>query len=99
MKKEFNQKELDEFLKNIKEFGSDLGRIIDGLDIPDEMKAILAQKAVELIDKPEELEAYARDLLIVYLDEKVIEMDPEYQKELERIDRETEEEINKILNE
>jgi len=93
-----NKADLKEFENKIKDLGSAIGEVIAGLDVPEEIKEILAQKAIDLIEQPEEFREYALSLLTAYVEDQMIEQDPEYQAELARIDKETEEEIEKILN-
>jgi hypothetical protein len=90
--------DLKQIEKDLESTGQAIGEVIDKLDLPNEIKEILAQKAVELVDKPEELKEYAINLLSAYLQNKIIEEDPEYQKKVAEIDQKTQKKIEKILN-
>ncbi len=93
-----HKSDLLEIQKEIERGGANLARMILELDIPPEYKDILIGKIIDLADNPEEMIKFSEKILEEFLFEKVLENDEEYQKEIEEINKETEEDIKKIFN-
>ncbi len=93
-----NDQEIEKIQSILEKTGSGIAELISNLDIPMEYKEILIQKSIELVDEPKELAEFAQKLLEEYILQKAVEDDSEYKEGLKKIDQETKEEINNIIN-
>ena len=85
---------------NLKDWEKDVTKILQGLNLPDEVKMVL----MEVMEKMtlEQVDELVRTLYQRLIEQKtaevILENDSEFQDEKEKLDNKTLEEINKILN-
>ncbi|MFC1801837.1 hypothetical protein ACFLY7_00115 [Patescibacteria group bacterium] len=89
------KEEIAEFEKLTENYGKKIGYYLNELDMPDELKNDLIKTLPSL--KPEEIDGFVKTLEDKLIDQKILEENPEYQKEMKKIDEETLSKLEELL--
>jgi hypothetical protein len=94
--KKLTKEEIDLIEKEIEDYGRRIGYYLNELDIPLELKQDLVKILPDL--EPEDIDKLVKTLEERLIDQKMLEEDPEYQKKIDEINKETLSQLQTILS-